>query len=58
MMPKGRIESDRYELWMTFSAMRRIGEHEEIAPAIVCLASEASTFLTASNLVIDGGFTC
>jgi NAD(P)-dependent dehydrogenase (short-subunit alcohol dehydrogenase family) len=58
MTPKGQIRSDWYELWMTFSPMRRIGEPQEIAPAVVFLASEASSFFTGSNLVIDGGYTC
>jgi NAD(P)-dependent dehydrogenase (short-subunit alcohol dehydrogenase family) len=58
MTPKGQIRSDWYELWMRFSPMRRIGEPQEIAPAVVFLASEASSFFTGSNLVIDGGYTC
>jgi NAD(P)-dependent dehydrogenase (short-subunit alcohol dehydrogenase family) len=43
---------------MAFSPMGRIGEPQEIAPAVVFLASDASSFFTGSNLVIDGGHTC
>jgi NAD(P)-dependent dehydrogenase (short-subunit alcohol dehydrogenase family) len=58
MTPKGGIKSDWYDLWMTFSPMGRIGEPQEIAPAVVFLASDASSFITGSNLVVDGGYTC
>ena len=58
MTPKGKIRSDWYELWMQFSPMDRMGEPQEIAPAVVFLASDASSFFTGSNLVIDGGYTC
>ncbi|MFL5362044.1 MAG: SDR family oxidoreductase, partial [Myxococcales bacterium] len=35
----------------------RLAEPEEIAEAIVYLASDASRFMTGSELVIDGGST-
>ena len=37
--------------------LRRIGEPEEIAGAVVFLASRASTFMTGQTIVIDGGVT-
>ncbi|WP_375286346.1 SDR family NAD(P)-dependent oxidoreductase [Sphingomonas sp.] len=37
--------------------LRRIGEPEEIAGAVVYLASPASAFMTGQVLVIDGGVT-
>jgi 3-oxoacyl-[acyl-carrier protein] reductase len=37
--------------------MRRLGKAEEIASLVAWLAGTENTFLTAQNIVIDGGFT-
>ena len=58
MTPKDQVRKDWYDIWLTFSPMGRIGEPQEIAPAVVFLASDSSSFFTGSNLVIDGGYTC
>jgi NAD(P)-dependent dehydrogenase (short-subunit alcohol dehydrogenase family) len=58
MTPKGKINNEWYKTWMDFSPMGRIGEPNEIASCVVFLASDASSFFTGSNLVVDGGYTC
>jgi NAD(P)-dependent dehydrogenase (short-subunit alcohol dehydrogenase family) len=36
--------------------LARLGEPNEIATAAVFLASKESAFMTAADLVVDGGF--
>ncbi len=39
------------------NALQRIGTPEEVADAVLWLASAASSYVTAANIVVDGGFT-
>ena len=43
--------------WIEDVPMQRYATPEEIAPSVVYLASEASSFMTGSVLVLDGGYT-
>ncbi len=45
-------------VWRGMTPMRRPGEPEELCGAAVLLASDASSFTTGSDYVMDGGFTC
>ena len=53
----GMSRSEWSEVWLSQTPMGRLAEPEEIAPAVLYLASDAASFATGTNLVIDGGYT-
>ena len=55
MSPVDRPELRR--MWIEDAAQQRYALPEEIAPTVVYLASNASSFMTGSIIVIDGGYT-
>ncbi len=55
MAPVDRPELRRF--WIEDAPQQRYAQPEEIAPSVVCFASDASAFMTGSVLVIDGGYT-
>jgi len=46
-----------FPLWESLTPLGRIGNPEELSGAAIYLASEASSFTTGHNLVVDGGYT-
>lgn len=57
LIQRANISEDQVKANMELYPMKRYAEPEEIAYYIIYLLSDASTYTTGSNLVIDGGFT-
>ena len=45
------------KMFVARQPMGRLAKAEEIAPVVVFLASEASSYITGHNLMVDGGLT-
>ncbi|RCK68966.1 SDR family NAD(P)-dependent oxidoreductase [Desertihabitans brevis] len=43
--------------WIDDAPMQRAAEPEELGPTVVWMASDASSFMTGSVVVVDGGYT-
>jgi NAD(P)-dependent dehydrogenase (short-subunit alcohol dehydrogenase family) len=46
-----------YDATIAASPMGRLATPEEVASAVVYLASPAASFITGTHIVVDGGFT-
>jgi gluconate 5-dehydrogenase len=55
--PNSQAPVEMVERLKTKSPMGRMGLPHELKGAIVFLASEASSYMTGQNLIIDGGWT-
>lgn len=56
-MATGLSEEDAVKAFASLHPIGRVGVPEEIANGVVFLASDESSFMTGSELVIDGGYT-
>jgi sorbose reductase len=50
--------SDYHALWEPKIPMGRLGQPEELIGLYLYLASDASSYMTGSDVVIDGGYSC
>ena len=53
--PRSQEEYDRVQARGRFNTVRRLGEAWELGPLAVFLCSDASSYITGENFVIDGG---
>ena len=57
MSEKRRADPAIYERMVSRIPLGRYGEPDEVAYGVLYLASDESSFVTGSELVIDGGWT-
>jgi NAD(P)-dependent dehydrogenase (short-subunit alcohol dehydrogenase family) len=57
MTEPGRANPERYAFMVSRIPLGRYGEPDEVAYGVLYLASDESSFVTGSELVIDGGWT-
>ncbi len=56
MTESGRADPDRNQVTLSRIPLGRYGEAEDVAYGVLFLASDESSFMTGSELVIDGGW--
>ena len=52
------LESERSETFVKGIPMRRYGEFDDLDGPLLLLASDASSYMTGSTIVVDGGHIC
>jgi NAD(P)-dependent dehydrogenase (short-subunit alcohol dehydrogenase family) len=57
MTEAARADPERYKIMLSRIPMGRYGQPEDVAFGVLYLASDESTWVTGSELVIDGGWT-
>jgi sorbose reductase len=51
------VRQDWQDKWMELTPFKRYGKPEELAGAVIYLLSDAASFASGTDLIIDGGFT-
>jgi len=53
-----KSKPEMYDRWLDGTPMGRMGEVDEVASVALFLASDASSLMTGSIVLADGGYTC
>jgi NAD(P)-dependent dehydrogenase (short-subunit alcohol dehydrogenase family) len=49
---------EMFDKWVGGTPMNRLGRMDEVASVILFLASDASSLMTGSIVLADGGYVC
>ena len=52
------VEEELKQAWYKLIPMRRMGDPEELLPAILYLASGSAGYTTGTDVIVDGGYIC
>ena len=58
MTRRGMDNPEWFPTWLEMTPMHRVGQPDEIASVVLFLASDASSLMTGSIVLADGGYTC
>jgi NAD(P)-dependent dehydrogenase (short-subunit alcohol dehydrogenase family) len=53
-----KSKPEMYNAWIGGTPMARMGEVDEVASAVLFLASDAASLMTGSIVLVDGGYVC
>ncbi|KAF7728119.1 hypothetical protein EC973_006634 [Apophysomyces ossiformis] len=53
-----KTKREMAETWISLTPMNRLGEPNELNGTVVFLASDASSYVTGAQIMVDGGYCC
>ncbi len=57
MSARSFSDPERFPMWMAMTPMKRVARADEVASAILFLASDASSAMTGAIVPVDCGYT-
>ena len=58
MVTANPLNRERLEAWLHDTPMARMGQADEVASAVLFLASDAASLMTGAIVPVDGGYIC
>ncbi len=52
------VPQELIDAWMPLFPLHRMGKPEELLPALIYLACDASSYTTGSDVIVDGAYVC